>query len=213
LYADVPIGGQVTIPEASAYFIFEYIEGNTLQEIIDANKPVSLSKITNWINKIKECIEFLGGCGVVHRDIKPPNIYITAKDGALLFDFDMACQVDCTECEFRGTKKYATPTAKSLVSPGGFSSGFTSASPCVSRYRYTTGYDMYSLGVMIQEDLIKLVSTPDDIENLKRLGAELTEKHKQAGGGGTKYALINRRMSKGGGCGCGLNKMFTPFNI
>jgi hypothetical protein len=61
---------------------------------------------------------------------------------------------------------------------------------------------------MIQEDLIKLVSTSDDIENLKKLGAELTEKYKQAGGGGDKYALINRRMSKGGGCGCGLNKMF-----
>ncbi|HEU4867295.1 MAG TPA: Stk1 family PASTA domain-containing Ser/Thr kinase [Actinomycetota bacterium] len=77
--------------DAGTYFIvMEYVEGNTLAEIIKASGPLPISKAT------KIAIDVLGGLhlahlkGIVHRDVKPANIAITVGGQIKVMDFGIA---------------------------------------------------------------------------------------------------------------------------
>jgi beta-lactam-binding protein with PASTA domain len=77
--------------DAGTYFIvMEYVEGNTLAEIIKASGPLPISKAA------KIAIDVLGGLhlahlkGIVHRDVKPANIAITVGGQIKVMDFGIA---------------------------------------------------------------------------------------------------------------------------
>ncbi len=72
------------------YFIMEYIDGRSLEEMIKSSQGFSLEEIV----KIMVCgLSALQHChdqGVVHRDIKPSNFMITASGDVKLTDFGIA---------------------------------------------------------------------------------------------------------------------------
>ncbi|HEX2148889.1 MAG TPA: Stk1 family PASTA domain-containing Ser/Thr kinase [Actinomycetota bacterium] len=77
--------------DAGTYFIvMEYVEGNTLAEIIGASGPLPISKA------VKIATDVLGGLhlahqkGIVHRDVKPANIAITVGGQIKVMDFGIA---------------------------------------------------------------------------------------------------------------------------
>jgi serine/threonine protein kinase len=194
LYADVPLVLHNSEAYNNAYFIFEYQDGKTLDMFAEENKDsLNYTQIQKMINHLKEALQFIHSKGIIHRDIKPDNVFIDKSLIPLIFDFDISCKKgpDCRAGEFIGTRKYMTNGAKVLLNKS-------------TAYEYNENYDLHSLGILIQEDLVKLAK-PEDKEKVKKYGSDIRERRKMFGGKtrtrkGGRIGVLNPWW--GGACGC-----------
>ncbi|MEQ8221016.1 MAG: serine/threonine-protein kinase [Candidatus Eremiobacterota bacterium] len=98
------------------YITMDYIEGQTLEEIINAsNVPLEEEKAINWAIEIATIIDYLHNsfhAPVIYRDLKPANIIITPSGKVKLVDFGIArfFNPDKNTDTFRcGSPGYAAP--------------------------------------------------------------------------------------------------------
>ncbi len=70
------------------YYVMDYIEGETLADRL-ASGPLSPPEALKLGRDLLDALEAVHGLGVIHRDIKPTNIFLLA-DRALLCDFGIA---------------------------------------------------------------------------------------------------------------------------
>ena len=74
----------------TAYIIMEYLEGETLSELLKREKVLSERDAIDILTPIMNSLEAVHEEGIIHRDIAPDNIFIT-KDGKVkLIDFGAA---------------------------------------------------------------------------------------------------------------------------
>jgi serine/threonine protein kinase len=205
LYADVPLVLHKSDAYNYAYFVFQYEDGMTLDRFIETslenNQEYSFNDIMILITNISNALRFISSHGIVHRDIKPDNIYLTNAKQTLLFDFDTSCRVgiDCAASEFVGTRKYMTDGAKVILRSN---ETFSSA-----EYTYNPYYDLYSVIVILEEDLSKIVKKQDMprlIEQVRALKGEL----KSYGG---SRRMRNRTRKNRGGAECRIGIMNPTF--
>lgn len=72
-----------------AYLVCEWVEGETLASRIGRGSP-SPDQSVEWLRQLARALGHAHGRGVVHRDVKPDNVFVP-KDGALkLGDFGLA---------------------------------------------------------------------------------------------------------------------------
>ena len=71
------------------FFAMAYIEGKSLRETIKEGK-LTVSEAIDLTMQICEGLNEAHSMGVVHRDIKPGNIFIDSKNKARLLDFGLA---------------------------------------------------------------------------------------------------------------------------
>jgi len=76
--------------EEQVFIVMEYVEGETLQEILHKNRQLSLDKYINISSQICEGLEKAHQAGIVHRDIKPANIIIDKDNRVKILDFGLA---------------------------------------------------------------------------------------------------------------------------
>lgn len=79
----------------TAYYIMEYVEGESLSSKIKSEGAMSEANAINLLRKIASAISHIHGLSMNHLDIKPANIMIRAKDGEpILIDFGLSKQYD-----------------------------------------------------------------------------------------------------------------------
>jgi len=88
--------------EDSPFIAMEYIEGQTLEEIIESG-PIKLQEVRNIAMQIADGLQEAHGRQIVHRDIKPSNIMITGKGRVKIMDFGMAKSMSRTKLTMEGT--------------------------------------------------------------------------------------------------------------
>jgi serine/threonine protein kinase len=69
----------------TAYMVMPYVEGKTLQKMVDAGGKLNYEMAINCIGMIADAVEYIHA-----RDIKPGNIIITPENRAVLIDFGSA---------------------------------------------------------------------------------------------------------------------------
>jgi serine/threonine-protein kinase len=69
------------------YFSMEYIEGVSVEEIVDRRGPMESSRAIDIVMQVAKALNYLKEQGIVHCDIKPGNILLTKDDIAKLGDF------------------------------------------------------------------------------------------------------------------------------
>ena len=67
----------------------EFLDGQTLKYIIQG-KPLGAEQILDLALQIADALEAAHGNGIVHRDVKPANIFVSKRGHAKLLDFGLA---------------------------------------------------------------------------------------------------------------------------
>lgn len=94
------------------YLIMEYIEGRDLLEILEEKGPLPYKEVLNIASQVARALEHANQQGIVHRDIKPQNLMITADGTVKVCDFGIARAValpSLTQSGFVGSPYYISP--------------------------------------------------------------------------------------------------------
>ena len=95
------------------YFVMEYVEGQELKHMLDAEHLFSVEQSIAIIKGVLRGLACVHSHGIIHRDLKPANIFISDRDGTpKIADFGIA-KLDNSEMTQIGTiigsPKYMSP--------------------------------------------------------------------------------------------------------
>lgn len=118
------------------YIVMEYIEGQNLKELIRNYAPLSTEQTLNLGIQIAEAIRHAHEHHIIHRDIKPHNILVTADGRVKVTDFGIARAVSAATMthtgDIMGSVHYLSPEQAKGVQTNEQS-------------------DVYSLGIILYE--------------------------------------------------------------
>ena len=79
-------------PAGALYLGMEYVAGPSLQSAIDKNGPYPVAEALAILAQLASALAYAHGAGVVHRDLKPPNVILANGDpeAVKIIDFGLA---------------------------------------------------------------------------------------------------------------------------
>jgi len=80
-------------PEVGAYIVMEYLEGRPLNAEVKDRGRLPIDQAIRWMRQICSAVAVAHSAGVIHRDLKPHNIFLeTTQDGPFVkvLDFGLA---------------------------------------------------------------------------------------------------------------------------
>jgi tRNA A-37 threonylcarbamoyl transferase component Bud32 len=101
--------------EETAYIAMEYIEGDTLENLIQKGIRFPMEKIIDVMDQICDGLEYTHRQGIVHRDLKPSNIMLVKGNRVKITDFGISKVVGAPSSPFTqagiflGTPSYMSP--------------------------------------------------------------------------------------------------------
>lgn len=72
------------------YIVMEFLHGKTLKQVVNEKGPLAVAEALQIGRQIAEALQVAHKHGVVHRDIKPHNIMLTADGRVKVTDFGIA---------------------------------------------------------------------------------------------------------------------------
>jgi serine/threonine protein kinase/alpha-tubulin suppressor-like RCC1 family protein len=75
---------------AGIALVMAHIEGRTLKQLIQEERPLRIDRVVPILRDVALALSAAHARGIVHRDVKPENIFIDADGRALLADFGVA---------------------------------------------------------------------------------------------------------------------------
>ncbi|NWF84469.1 MAG: protein kinase [Bryobacteraceae bacterium] len=152
-----------TTKEGTPFLVMEFVEGERIMEYCDSHK-LDCERRLRLFMTVCEAVQYAHQRLVVHRDIKPGNIMVTAEGVPKLLDFGIA--------------KLVTPADDETVAAALTAGGETPMTPMyaspeqVRNEHVTTSTDIYSLAILLYELLTG--NLPYEFKQMTPAGIERT---------------------------------------
>jgi eukaryotic-like serine/threonine-protein kinase len=133
--------------EGQSFIAMELLDGQTLKDKI-GQRPLPLASILGFSLQIADALDSAHKQGIVHRDVKPSNIFVNARGDIKVLDFGLAKQF-----RMDGTSTADSPTlSSSLSTPGQIVGTVAYMSPEQAQDQNVDARsDIFSLGAVIYE--------------------------------------------------------------
>ena len=100
--------------EESFIIVMDYVEGKSLQDVLDADGPQDPERVAEWAKQLTDVLGYLHGQDppVIYRDMKPANIMLRPDGQVMLIDFGTAREYKTGnrgDTSWLGTRGYAAP--------------------------------------------------------------------------------------------------------
>jgi serine/threonine protein kinase/sugar lactone lactonase YvrE len=111
---------------AGMFLTMQYVDGRDLGQIIRSDGPLDLGHTCAIVDQVADALDAAHDAGMVHRDVKPGNIFVTSPTGslhgpltALIGDFGLALPLgdDRTVSLGYGTPGYLAPERHAEAPP------------------------------------------------------------------------------------------------
>src|SRR5215203_1613614 len=66
--------------DGSVYFVMEYLEGETLDDLMRKRQPMQLPLLLHVFGQIAKALAAAHAKRIVHRDLKPGNVFVVARE-------------------------------------------------------------------------------------------------------------------------------------
>ena len=129
----------VFVENNTAYYVMEYIEGESLGDVVRRCGPLAEKDAVEYIRAVASALDYIHQRRIMHLDIKPANVMLRKEDNrAILIDFGLSKQYDA-----EGNQTSSTPL--------GISAGYAP----MEQYKqggvqeFSPETDIYSLGAAL----------------------------------------------------------------
>jgi serine/threonine protein kinase len=75
---------------STPYIVFEYVDGETLKALLRRTGPLEITEAIAYAIEIARALEIAHEHFIVHRDVKPQNVLLSADGDAKITDFGIA---------------------------------------------------------------------------------------------------------------------------
>ncbi len=135
-------------PEGDFYFLMEYLQGEMLSELINHHGAFPPARALNIAAQIADALQASHAQGVIHRDLKPDNIFLITRDTTADFvkvlDFGLAKLTHAS---------VSTPTHHTGAGAVMGTPYYMSPEQCEGKAEVDHRADIYGLGVILFEML------------------------------------------------------------
>jgi serine/threonine-protein kinase len=129
------------------YIVMEFLRGSDIGELVETSGPLSIPDALDYVSQACEAIAEAHTLGIVHRDIKPRNLFLTRRpDGSgfvKVIDFGIS---KATQDQVPGESSSLTATTAMLGSPR-----YMSPEQLRSAKKVDHRTDIWALGVVLFE--------------------------------------------------------------
>src|SRR5947209_1326741 len=101
--------------EGSYFMVMEYVRGRTLREVLAARGRLRPAQAAAVLGQLLAALEAAHASGLVHRDVKPENVLLTAAGDVKVTDFGISRMAEAgvpgqqTSSDLLGTASYVSP--------------------------------------------------------------------------------------------------------
>jgi serine/threonine protein kinase len=109
------------LPNGAPYMVMEYLDGSDLAGVLHKRKMLDVDEAVTYVLQACEAVAEAHSMGVVHRDIKPQNLFLTLKvDGTAhvkVLDFGISKMLDNSGEHMKMTHSSVVMGSPSYMSP------------------------------------------------------------------------------------------------
>jgi len=165
----------------TAYLVMEYIEGESLSDIIRKQGKLDEPTVLKYAGQICSALTEIHSKRILHLDIKPSNVLIDENDNVQIIDFGVSKQYDETSHETSDT-------------PIGVSAGYSPIEQYGTLKSFSPPTDIYALGAT----LYKMITgeTPIEATDRNRVDLEPVTRYSPNVGKKTEEAIAKAMSEK-----------------
>ena len=103
----------IVVDDGRPFLVMEFVDGMTLSELIHRDGRIDPARVVSIAEDICSGLAAVHACGIVHRDMKPSNVFLTTSGAVKIGDFgiaSVASDVTVTRAgEVFGSAPYVSP--------------------------------------------------------------------------------------------------------